>query len=193
MSIIQTMTNDVLSDFDTCPECGAALPRGALFCGSCVERLDRKKGVTGLLQDEQEISVRYRIVSLIRRRPAVNLYLALDLQPAAHGRMVAMRDLDLSSCDEKARLSIIEQAQREYDLLRHWHPPYVMRAIDLRYAQGHLYTVAGFAPPVTPAEPVRSDENDELGEADTPRNLPRLTTLQDFLQSGQGLPSEKRA
>src|SRR5579863_8586736 len=146
MSIIQSMTDDILSDFDTCPECGAALPRGALFCGSCGERVDREKGLTGLLQDEQEISARYRILSLIRRRPSISLYLALDIQPSARGRMVAMRDIDLSSCDEQARLSVIEQAKREYDLLRRWQPPYVMRAIDLRYTHGHLYTVAGFAP-----------------------------------------------
>src|SRR5579859_4442161 len=193
MSIIQTMTDDVLSDFDTCPECGAALPRGALFCGSCGERMDQKKGVTGLLQDEQEISARYRILSLIRRRPSVNLYLALDLQPSARGRMVAMRDLDLSSCDEQARLSVIEQAQREYDLLRHRQPPHVMRAVDLCYSQGHLYTVAGFAPHITAGESARPDENDGHGEADAQQSWPRLTTLQDFLQSGQGLPSERRA
>ena len=185
------MTDDVLSDFDTCPQCGAALPRGALFCASCGERLDREKGITGLLQDEQEISARYRILSLIRRRPSINLYLALDLQPSAHGRMVAMRDLDLSSCDEQARLSVIEQAQREYDLLRHRQPPYVMHAIDLRYTQGHLYTIAGFAPPVAAGESTESGENDGHEEADAQQIWPRLTTLQDYLQSGQGLPSER--
>ena len=187
------MTNDILSDFDTCPECGAALPRGALFCGSCGERLDQKKGVTGLLQDEQEISTRYRILSLIRRRPSVNLYLALDLQPSARGRMVALRDLDLSSCDEQARLNIIKQVQREYDLLRRLQAPYVLHAIDLRYAQGHLYTVAGFAPLMRVGAAAQPDENGEQEEADAPQNWPRLTTLQDFLQSGQGLPSERRA
>ena len=191
MSIIQTMTDDVLSEFDTCPQCGAALPRGALFCASCGERLDREKGVTGLLQDEQEISTRYRILSLIRRRPTINLYLALDMQPSARGRMVAMRDLDLSSCDEQARLSVIEQAQREYDLLRHQQPPCVMRAIDLRYTQGHLYTVAGFAPLVATGKSTESGENDGHEEADAQQKWPRLTTLQDFLQSGQGLPSER--
>lgn len=193
MSITQAMTDNINAGFDTCPQCGAALPRGALFCGSCGERLDREKGVTGLLQDEQEISTRYRILSLIRRRPSINLYLALDLQPSAHGRMVALRDLDLSSCDEQARVSIIEQAQREYDLLRRQQPPYVMRAIDLRYAQGHLYTVAGFPPLATGAATAQSGENDEQAEADAQQHWPRLTTLQDFLQSGQGLPSERRA
>ncbi len=178
------MTDDILSDYDTCPGCGAALPHGAVFCASCGERLDREKGLTNLLQDEQDISARYRIISLIRRRPSINLYLALDIQPAAHGRVVAMRDIDLTSLDEQARLSVIAQARQEYDLLRRWHPSYVMRAIDLRYAHRHLYTIAGFAPQIS---------TEEQGEEEVRENWPRLTTLQDFLQSGQGLPSEKRA
>ncbi len=193
MSITQAMTDNIHADFDTCPQCGTALPHGALFCASCGERLDREKGLTGLLQDEQEISTRYRILSLLRRRPSVNLYLALDLQPSAHGRMVAMRDIDLSSCGEQARASVIEQAQREYDLLRHLQPPYVMHAIDLRYAQGHLYTVAGFAPLTTGPQSAGPGEDDGQEEVEARQKWPRLTTLQDFLQSGQGLPSEKRA
>lgn len=181
MSTIQTMADDVLSDYDKCPGCGAALPHGAVFCASCGERLDRVKDLTILLQDEQDISTRYRIISLVRRYPSVNLYLALDIQPSARGRMVAMRDIDISSLDEQARSSVIEQAQQEYDLLRRWQPPYVMSPIDLRYAQGHLYTVAGFAPQTPTGRPVAAE------------NWPRLSTLQDFLQSGQGLPSEQRA
>jgi serine/threonine protein kinase len=230
MNTIQTMTDDILSDYDKCPGCGAALPRSAVFCASCGERLDRVKDLTSLLQEEQDISTRYRIISLVRRYPSVNLYLALDIQASARGRMVAIRDIDISSLDEQARSSVIEQAQQEYDLLRRWQPPYVMSAIDLRYAQGHLYTVAGFAPQ-TPAErpvatplvgvpslypadeasseaslhgtptrgvateSIRKDGNPrgENSEREVKENWPRLTTLQDFLQSGQGLPSEQRA
>src|SRR5712692_1292147 len=190
MSTIQTMTDDVLSDYDKCPGCGAALPHSAVFCASCGERLDRVKDLTSLLQDEQDISTRYRIISLVRRYPSVNLYLALDIQPSARGRMVAMRDIDISSLDEQARSSVIEQAQQEYDLLRRWQPPYVMSAIDLRYAQGHLYTVAGFAPQTPARAPEEAGQN---GADEVKENWPRLTTLQDFLQSGQGLPSEQRA
>jgi len=193
MSIIQTMTDDILSDYDNCPGCGAALPRGAVFCAACGERLDSEKGLTSLLQDEQDISTRYRITSLIRRRPSVNLYIALDLQPSARGRMVAIRDIDLSSLDEQARLSVMKQAQQEYDLLRRWQPPYVMRAIDLRYMQGHLYTVAGFAPQISSGEAEDPGQTREQKEGEAGENWPRLTTLQDFLQSGQGLPPEKRA
>ncbi|MGH2497287.1 MAG: protein kinase domain-containing protein [Ktedonobacteraceae bacterium] len=193
MSIMQTMADDILSDYDTCPGCGAALPHGAVFCASCGERLDREKDLTSLLQDEQDFSTRYRIVSLVRRRPPVNLYLALDSRPSARGRMVAIRDVDISSLDEQARLRVIEQAQREYDLLRRWQPPYVLPAIDLRYARGHLYTVAGFAPQTAPEESVEPEKTGESAEEEAQENWPHLTTLQDFLQSGQGLPSERRA
>ena len=187
------MADDVLSDYDACPGCGATLPHGAVFCASCGERIDRAKDLTSLLQDEQDFGTRYRIVSLVRRRPSVNLYLALDSQPAMHGRMVAIRDVDISTLDEQARLHVIEQAQVEYDLLRRWQPPYVLPAIDLRYAQGHLYTVAGFAPQTPAGEPVKPEDTGERAEGQAGENWPRLTTLQDFLQSGQGLPSEQRA
>ncbi|HKV59215.1 MAG TPA: inactive serine/threonine-protein kinase VRK3 [Ktedonobacteraceae bacterium] len=193
MSIIQTMADDILSDYDTCSGCGAALPHGAMFCAACGERLDREKDLTSLLQDEQDISARYRVVSLVRRRPPVNLYLALDIQSPARGRMVAMRDVDVSSLDESVRLRVIEQAQREYDLLRRWQLPYVLPAIDLRYAQGHLYTVAGFAPQNSQEKAVEPEKKGESAEEEAKENWPRLTTLQDFLQSGQGLPSERRA
>jgi serine/threonine protein kinase len=184
------MTDDILSDYDTCPGCGAAQPSGAVFCASCGERLDREKALMSLLQDEQEIGARYRIISLMRRRPSINLYLALDIQPSARGRMVAMRDIDVSSLDEQGRLSVVRQAQQEYDLLRHWQLPYVMPAIDLRYARGHLYTVAGFAPQAPSEKSEGSGEHGE--EEEVKESWPHLTSLQDFLQSGQGLPSEKR-
>lgn len=187
------MVDDTLSDYDNCPGCGAALPHGAVFCASCGERLDREKDLTSLLQDEQDFGTRYRIVSLIRRRPSVSLYLALDSQPSMHGRMVAIRDVDISTLDEQARLRVIEQAQGEYDLLRRWQPPYVLPAIDLRYVQGHLYTVAGFAPQTSAGGPVKPEDTGERVEGQAGENWPRLTTLQDFLQSGQGLPSEQRA
>ncbi|HVB73296.1 MAG TPA: hypothetical protein VNE38_07030 [Ktedonobacteraceae bacterium] len=192
MSIVQTTSEGVLPDYDACPGCGVTLPHGAVFCASCGERLDRTKDLTALLKDEQDISSCYRITSLVRRRPYVNLYLAFDTRPTARGRMVTMRDIDLTSLeDEQARLRVIELVQQEYDLLRLWRPPHVMPAIDLRYARGHLYTVAGFPPQTGAGESEEAGWNREVEEKK--ENWPRLMTLQDYLQSGQGLPGEKRA
>jgi serine/threonine protein kinase len=119
----------------------------------------------------------------------VNLYFALDNQQSSRTgqqRMVAIRDIDISSLEDKARVSAIELVQREYDLLRRWQLPYVMPVADLRYFQGHLYVVTG-KPPVN--QGTRGDfESPEISGDDSSR----LYTLQDFLQSGQGLPSERR-
>ena len=152
------------------------------------------KDLTGLLREEQDITTRYRITSLVRRRPYVNLYLALDNEPSARGRIVTIRDIDLSSLeDEQTRLKAIELAQQEYDLLRRWQPLYVMSPIDLRYFGGHLYLVAAFAPLTGPGKAAGDREAEVEGNREEAREYwPRLTTLQDFLQSGQGLPSERR-
>jgi len=189
MSITQTPLDHTTGGGFTCPSCQAPLPPGATFCSSCGERIDKQKHVSSLLQDELDISARYRITSLIRRRPFVNLYFALDNQQSSRAgqqRMVAIRDIDISSLEDKARVSAIELVQREYDLLRRWQLPYVMPVADLRYFQGHLYVVTG-KPPVN--QGTRGDfESPEISGDDSSR----LYTLQDFLQSGQGLPSERR-
>lgn len=184
MSIIQTTSDETVSRHAGCPRCGSPLPPGAVFCASCGERLGKKSDFTSLLKDAQDITTRYRITSLIRRRQHINLYFALDNRlPAGQGqqRVVAIRDIDISAAhDEQVQLQAIDLAQQEYDALRRWHIPFVMPAIDLRYYQGHLFVVTGL-----PAL--------GRGEGGTSILWPRLATLQDFLQSGQGLPTEQRA
>ena len=183
MSITDLLPDRTSSRDLCCPNCHAPLPPDAAFCGSCGERIDKKKDITAF---EQDISNRYRITSLIRRRPSVKLYFAFDnqqLTPQGQQRMVAIRDIDCSALDEAGRLRVFELVQQEYDLLRRWQLPYVMHAIDLRYYQGHLYVVAGTA------AFTKEGEGHEVRE-DASRHL---YTLQDFLQSGQGLPPEGRA
>jgi serine/threonine protein kinase len=141
------------------------------------------KNLATLLEQEADIATRYRIISLVRRRPFVNLYFASDFQQAAsqgQSRIVAIRDIDLTSLSDSAHISAAKYAQLEYDLLRRGDIPNVLPAIDLRYSQGHLYLVSSPPPEEAPGE--------TSGDVDA-----RLTTLQDYLQSGQGLPSEKCA
>jgi serine/threonine protein kinase len=174
-----------------CPRCGAPLLPHAAFCSSCGERLDNKQSASSLLQNEQDISLHYRIISLVRRRPFVTLYFALDNQQYRQGqqRMVAIRDIDLTSLNDEARVQAIKLVQQEYDSLRHVHIPYVLPMIDLRYFNGHLYAVSGY-----PLATVRLSSTGKAAHANTVTgNVLRLYTLQDFLQSGQGLPSEKQA
>src|SRR5947209_3535736 len=99
MSITQTPPDQSTGGSFTCPSCQAPLPPNATFCSSCGERIDKQKLISSLLQDEAAISTRYRITSLVRRRPYVNLYFALDNQKFTNPgqqRMVAIRDIDIS-------------------------------------------------------------------------------------------------
>jgi serine/threonine protein kinase len=186
MSISKTASFRNTSDDFCCPRCGTPLLPQAAFCSSCGERLDNKKASSSLLQNEQDISIRYRITSLVRRRPYVNLYFALDNQQSRQGqqRMVAIRDIDITSLNDEARAQAIKLLQQEYDSLRLWQIPYVLPMVDLRYFKGRLYAVSGY--------PLSSTDKSANSKVLT-GNMLRLYTLQDFLQSGRGLPSEQQA
>src|SRR5579875_878603 len=188
MSMTQASPDHTTDGGFSCSFCQAALPPHAAFCGSCGERIDKQKDASLLLQDESAIDQYYRITSLIRRRPYVNLYFALDNRRSSTGqqRMVAMRDIDISALEDEDRMKAIELVQQEYDLLRRWQLPHVMPVTDLRYSQQHLYTVTG-KPSVLPGTRENTGSEAAVGN-----NTSRLYTLQDFLQSGQGLPSERR-
>src|SRR5215469_8955416 len=182
MNISELSSHRGLTGDLTCPRCNTPLLPNATFCSSCGERLDKKKDLSSLLQEEQDITARYRITSLLRRRTCVNLYFALDNQQAGLGqqRMVAIRDIDIASLEGEARTLAIELVQQEYDLLRHSHLPFVMPVVDLRYSQGHLFTVAASA---------GGTGEGSIGQSTT---VQHLYSLQDFLQSGQGLPAEQQ-
>jgi serine/threonine protein kinase len=179
MSMTQTTTEVSPSGDPHCHYCGIKLPPQATFCASCGERVIKKQ-VTSLLQDNQDITTHYRITSLVRRRPNVSLFLATDIRQQ---RPVALRDIDITSLDNEGRSNAATVVQREYDLLRRQHIPYVIPLIDVRHFQDHLYVVAGWPR-------VEKDLNNQ----DTPNNHnSHLHTLQDILQSGKGLPEESLA
>src|SRR6266516_599753 len=191
MSISEAASHRGSSGDLCCPRCGKPFLPQAAFCSSCGERLDKKKALYTLLQDEQGITNRYRITSLVRRRPYVNLYFALDNRLSRHAqqRMVAIRDIDITSLHDEARTQAIEMAQQEYDLLRLWRLPHVMPVVDLRYFHGHLYAVSGYPQVASSLGTTGKSENTKAST----RKVQRLYLLQDFLQSGQGLPSEEQA
>ncbi len=174
-----------------CPKCGTPLLPQATFCSSCGERLDNRKASSSLLQSEEDITTRYRITSLVRRRPYVDLYFASDNQQSRQGqqRMVAIRDIDINSLNDAARMQAIELVQHEYDSFRLWQIPHVLPMVDLRYFHGHLSAISGY--------PLATSSLSSTGESENAKvltgNILRLYTLQDFLQSGQGLPSEQQA
>jgi serine/threonine protein kinase len=170
MSMAQTTTEPNSSSEPRCPHCNAGLPHQATFCASCGERIVTKP-VSFLLQDDADISTRYRVTSLVRRRPYVNLLLALDTQQS---RPVAIRDIDITSLNEDGRLQACAIVQQEYDLLRRERIASIMPVIDVRHFKGHLYVVVGWP-------------------FDAPEKTIHLHTLQDVLQSGIGLPGTQTA
>jgi serine/threonine protein kinase len=189
MSISETTSHRGPSDDLYCPQCNTPLLPQAAFCGSCGERVDKKKDLSSLLQGEQDITSLYRITSLVRRRPHVNLYFALDNQQFRQGQqhMVAVRDIDITPLEGEACIQAIELVLQEYDLLRRWHLPHVIPVADLLYFQRHLFVIAGY--PSSASHTTGKSENTQASAS----NSNRLYTLQDFLQSGQGLPSEQQA
>jgi len=191
MSISKAASFHNSSNDFCCPRCGTPFLPHAAFCSSCGKRLDDKQNSSSLLQNEQDITVRYHITSLVRRRPYVNLYFALDNQQSSLGqqRMVAIRDIDINSLNDEARVQTIKLVQQEYDSLRLWQIPFVLPMIDLRYFEGHLYAISGY-----PIAASNLSSTGNTGHSDKlTGNALRLYTLQDFLQSGQGLLSEQQA
>src|SRR6266699_3763499 len=139
MSISELSSYRGLAGDLTCPRCNAPLLPQATFCSSCGERLDKKKAVSSLLQDEQDITARYRLTSLLRRSPGVTLYFALDNQQARQGQqsMVAMRDIDISPLADEARVLAIEAVQQVVDQLA-IHSACIRYRISFRAGRAYL-------------------------------------------------------
>src|SRR5690348_2057660 len=116
MSISEAASRRNPSGDLSCPRCGTPLHPQATFCSSCGERLDKQKTPSSPLQKEQDITTRYRITSLVRRRPYVNLYFAVDNQQSRQGqqRIVAIRDIDINSLNDEARVQACRLVQQEY-------------------------------------------------------------------------------
>ena len=169
MSALQTPANYSQPDTTHCKRCGSLLPAHATFCGTCGERIVEE---TKEAPDTNDVADRYHVISLVRRRAYAQLFLAMDnLQQ----RPAVICDIDISSLDDNKRAEAIKAAQHEYDLLRRHSSPDVMPLIDLRYFQGHLFTIAGW--------PFTKEPDPQT----------QIHTLQDLLQSGIGLPDEQVA
>jgi serine/threonine protein kinase len=125
------------------------------------------KPTASLLQDDTDITTRYRITSRVRRRPYTDLFFAIDTQQS---RPVAIRDIDITSLDNNGRVRACEIVQQEYDLLRHERIATILPVIDMRHFAGHLSVVASWP-------------------LNTFKKNVHLHTLQDVLQSGDGLPN----
>jgi serine/threonine protein kinase len=160
-----------------CQCCNAVLPMLAVFCGQCGMRVDKDTTYGGdmPLSGQRDIGARYRVTSLIRRRPAIQLSFAWDTRLQ---RLTMLRDIDVSGLDETAKQLAYTGLQQEYDLLRRQDIPDVMPLIASHYYGNHLYSVTGWP------------SSRSVGKAII---RPRPYTLHDLLQSGIGLPNERIA
>jgi serine/threonine protein kinase len=164
-----------------CRYCNVLLPIYAIFCSKCGMRIDKEKACdsNALLPAKSDIAAHYRITSLIRRRTAIQLSFAFDMQLQ---RLVVVRDIDISELDQATRKLAYAELQREYDLLRCQPIIDVTPLIALHYSKGHLYSISGRPFPL-----------DEQEDTVSPIRSARPYTLYDLLQSGVGLPKERIA
>ncbi|QBD79233.1 hypothetical protein EPA93_25920 [Ktedonosporobacter rubrisoli] len=174
MSVIQSLSEQSQSDNLRCRHCNTVLPDHATFCSACGQRVDQDID-DALAPEENDVAERYRITSLIRRRPYVQLFFATD-----HERQqpVVVRNIDISSLDGRARGRAIRASQTEYAFLRRQRMPEIMPVADLRYFEGHLFLIQEW-PFTMPGEPANADL--------------QQYTLHGLLQSGIGLPDEEVA
>ncbi len=161
-----------------CISCNSIVPPQAQFCGTCGVRVEQKDNLA-LTQKPASPKKHYETMSLVRSRPYVQLFSALDTE---HQRAVGIRTIDISSLDEVKRSQATYVLQQEYDLLRRQRIYDVMPVIDVHADNGHISTIAGW--PFT----VLSGEQGDEGQA-----LTHLQTLHDLMQNNEGLPDERLA
>ena len=91
------------------------LPQFSAVNVECALTRTETHGSDTSLSDQSGIAARYRITSLVRRHPAIQLSFAFDMQLQ---RLIALRDIDVSGLDEATRKLAYAELQQEYDLLR---------------------------------------------------------------------------
>jgi serine/threonine protein kinase len=173
MSVIKTTAGQHQLETRKCPNCQTVLPAQAQFCGTCGRQV-RQSVNPSSPKVENDINERYRITSLIRRRPYVQLLMATDLQ---YQRPVIIRDIDMSSLHEQVQAVARQAIEEEYNQLRRQRIQDIMFLVDLHSFQDHIYTVAEW-----PFTLIRREKHERP-----------LYTLDDLLQSGIGLPNETEA
>jgi serine/threonine protein kinase len=176
MSVIKATSGQQQVDTRKCPNCKTILPPQAQFCGTCGRRMSRESQSinSSSLRVANDIHKRYRITSLIRRRPYVQLLMATDLP---YQRPVIIRDIDISSLSPSAQALARQAVEEEYNQLRSRLIQDVMLLVDFHPFDNHIYTVAEW-----PSILKRREQQERS-----------LYTLDDLLQSGIGLPYETEA
>ncbi|WP_069804067.1 inactive serine/threonine-protein kinase VRK3 [Thermogemmatispora onikobensis] len=193
MSMTQTTSRRDSPETQRCPQCNAVVPPYAAFCGACGRRIEGAASPRPA-EAEAEFRQRYRITSLVRRRPYISLFLATD---ASTQQTVIISDVDINTLDAEARQRAAQLVRREYDLLRRHAIPHLTPILRQEYDQGHIYVIAGN--PFAQSEAQEAGRNGATvqaqaeGKQTSADESGRLYTLESVLQSGIGLPDEQVA
>ena len=99
MSVIQTQPEHMQSENMHCRRCDTPIPINATFCSICGERVEQNTANVSQATIK-DISDRYRMTTLVRRQPYVQLFLAHD---TCYKRPVVIRDIDVSILDQETR------------------------------------------------------------------------------------------
>jgi serine/threonine protein kinase len=183
MSLIHTSLEQTRPETLRCKRCNADLPPSATFCGHCGERVEKQNGDKSSPK-HADITSRYRITSLLRKQLPTQILLARDNQQQ---RPVVIHEIDISNLDDSTRIQAIAAVKSKYDLLRKQRIPGMMPLIDLYYFNAHLSIIASWPFSLSTAKDSISKE----GTSNSSHY--ELSTLQDLLQSGLGLPDEQLA
>lgn len=186
MSVTDSSPDQSQTETVRCKRCHAVLPPTAAFCGQCGERVEKSSG-EHVSPRRADITDRYRITSLLRRQPPAQLLLALDTQQQ---RPVVIHDIDISSLAEPEHTQVVDALQQEYDLLRQQRIPAIMPLVELRHHNGHLYVISGW--PFALRKPEQTPSSSSSTRI-SHTAAHQLSTLQDLLQSGLGLPEPEIA
>ncbi len=124
-----------------CPNCGSAVPAGAVFCMACGSPTGAPEQPESAIIDRLRTSLaeRYRIERELGKGGMATVFLAHDLR---HDRDVALKVLH----PDLAASMGAERFDREIKLAAKLHHPHILSLFDSGIADGLLYYVMPFVP-----------------------------------------------
>lgn len=115
-----------------CNACGTDNPSQAAFCMICGGPMEADipipGNITGLIQLDQHLKQRYRILAQIGRGGFAAVYKAEDLH--FYSRLVAVKEMSQSGLSPKERAEAVEAFTREAQLLASLQHPHMPRIYD---------------------------------------------------------------
>src|SRR5260370_27717458 len=129
-----------------CNVCGTDHPSQAADCMTCGGRMEGEipllSNATGLMQQDQLLKQRYRILAQIGRGGFAAVYKAKDLH--FYSRLVAVKEMSQSGLSPKERAEAVEAFEREAHLLARLQYPNLPRIYDHFSERGRWYFVMDF-------------------------------------------------